>query len=170
MASGTTRNTGVVSTNPSELSVFLAISKGHAKLLSVLRSTLFALSPQSNWLSSPSRSAWASREFHLEPKTLALDSDSNSLFLSGKPQPLDLSPDSTLGTVGRLVCSFLFIWNPSQIPCWELLVAVAFPHLFGISPLSPFFGVYWFSPFPSPRFHNGNYWWCPQELLLARPQ
>ena len=81
-----------------------------------------------------------------------------SRFLSGKPQPLILFPDSTLGTDEGLVCNSPFAWNPSPD---SMLGTV------GGSCSSPFclesvlsssiLGVCWFSPFPK----------IPWELLVV---
>ena len=53
---------------------FCVFPRAIGKLLLVLSSFLFVLSSQSNWLPSPrlGGSAWAARQFHLEPESLAL--------------------------------------------------------------------------------------------------
>lgn len=126
------------------------------KFLSVLSSTL--CQPH-NVIGVPIQgsSAWASRWVQPELNPLALCSDHNSLTWVEKLSDWFV-PRLHSGNCWHLVCSSTFVWHLSQIASWELLVAAAVPHLFGISLQPPLFGVCWFSLFSSPQIH-GNCWW-----------
>lgn len=75
--------------------------------------------------------------------------------LIGYPVPhLIGTTSSMLGAAGGLVCGSPSVWNPPP----DSMLGVA-----GGSCGSPFFGVCWFSPSPSPWFHVGNCW-CVRSL------
>ena len=120
---------------------------------------------------------WAGREFCPEPVELADDyaqsqvprlTDCNSS--GGKPQPLSLSLDSTMGIADSLVCSSPIVWNPSPDSTLGTagssyispfcLESVCSPHSLGFA--GPILSR-------SPRSHK-NWWWCTRGLLLARMQ
>lgn len=79
-------------------------------------------------------------------------------FSSGKPQPLILFPDSTLGTDEGLVCNSTFAWNSSPNSVLGTVGGSCSSPLCLESILdASVLGVCWFNPFPKP----------PGELLVA---
>ena len=77
-------------------------------------------------------------------------------FSSGKPQPLILFPDSTLGTDEGLVCNSTFAWNSSPNSVLGTVGGSCSSPLCLESILdASVLGVCWFNPFPKLQ---GNCW------------
>lgn len=127
--------------NPLSSLSFLLFPRAVGKFL-VGSELCFALSSQSNWPSITGHislswhmvlpGAQLSWQFYLQPSWTGrwFCPKLSPRFFSGKPQSSILSPDSMLGTVGSLVHSSPFVWNPWESNIgnywWQLQFCILF--------------------------------------------